>query len=40
MYMVKPVGYWTFDTTLKELKEVIAELGHFPTQKELIEMDR
>ncbi len=40
MYMVKPVGYWTFDTILKELKEVIAELGHFPTTKKLIEINR
>ena len=31
----KPRGYWTYDTTLSELKNVIAQIGHFPKQQEL-----
>lgn len=38
--LYKPDGYWTFENTSKGLKEVIVEIGHFPTGQELIEMDR
>ncbi len=36
----KPDGYWNIDTACSELKPIIEKLGHFPTQKELISMDR
>lgn len=30
----KPDGYWTNESIIKKLKEVISELGHFPTHSE------
>jgi len=36
----KPANYWTNENTVKELKEVIAELGHFPIRTELKGTDR
>ena len=36
----KPNGYWTEDTVISELKSVINELGHFPTQVEMKEIGK
>lgn len=36
----KPDGYWTFDNTLKELKIIIKNMGHFPSYDELHDIDR
>ena len=36
----KPLNYWTEETIIKELEEVIKELDHFPTQEELTEIRR
>lgn len=35
-----PTGFWTKEQTLSELKKTIKELGHFPTNTELREMER
>lgn len=35
-----PAGYWTYENTLKELKQIIAEINHFPLQEELAIMKR
>lgn len=34
----KPIGYWTEENTIIELKKVIEELGHFPVGSELLHM--
>ncbi|MCK5012572.1 MAG: hypothetical protein KAS66_02030 [Candidatus Omnitrophica bacterium] len=36
----KPDGYWTEENTIIELKLIIKELSHFPTQRELYNMNR
>jgi hypothetical protein len=36
----KPAGYYTEENTLKELKEIIVQLGHFPTKRELRKIGR
>lgn len=36
----KPNGYWTEKTILKELKIIISEIGHFPTHKEIYEINK
>ena len=37
---VKPAGYWSDETIISELEPIINELGHFPTQYELIKMEK
>jgi len=39
-YNIVPIGYWTKDTIILELNKVIESIGHFPTQKELIELNK
>ncbi len=39
-YIKVPNGYWTYDRTLHELKKIITQIGHFPTQQELSNMKR
>ena len=37
----KPNGYWKdWSNVERELKPVIDKLGHFPTQKELIRLEK
>ena len=36
----KPNGYWTEENVIKELEEVIDELGHFPTNREMNEIGK
>jgi hypothetical protein len=36
----KGKNYWTFENTLKELKVAIAEMGHWPTVEELINLGK
>jgi len=33
-------GYWTKENTLKELQDIIRQIGHFPTQSDLITINR
>lgn len=37
---IKPSGYWTETTTINEIRIVVANLGHFPTQEELGKLKR
>ena len=39
-YNIVPIGYWTKDTIILELNKIIESIGHFPSQKELIELNR
>lgn len=36
----QPDGYWTEETIIKELKDIIGEIGHFPSNQELIDLCR
>jgi len=38
--LLKPDGYWTEENTLKELKNEIEKIGHFPTGTELHDLNR
>lgn len=35
-----PNGYWTDETIIQELKEIISKTGHFPTKDELSSMNK
>ena len=37
---IKHFCYWTFNNTLKELNDIIEEIGHFPSQKELLKIKK
>lgn len=39
-YNIVPVGYWTEDICISELNKIIENIGHFPSQKELIKLNR
>lgn len=38
--MNKPHNYWSDDVVVNELEIIINKIGHFPTQDELVSMDR
>ena len=39
-FILSPVGYWTEGKCILELNIVIENIGHFPSQKELIKLNR